>query len=323
MKISEYKEILRNAQTQRRGERSWLRSIFFEDWLMKLVALGIAVALWYGVTGSTVTRRLSDVAFRLNPSTDLEISNAPVEKVTLVVTGDKRRVDRLRETDLTVSLNVSDYAAGEYVAQLTPNNVAVDLPSGVKIESILPSRVPVILEKRDEKFVPVEVDFEGQLPSNLEVYETVVTPSKVRIGGATSQLETVDLLLTEKISLANQNGTFTQKQAAVALSNPKLTLLDSGVDVVVKIGEKRAERTFSGVKVKSADGTKIAPQTASVTIYGVRSAVEKIRSEHLSIVVEKNVEGELAAPRLVIEPNITEEKIEMREIKPQKFEAAH
>jgi hypothetical protein len=56
------------------------RKIFIEDWLMKLVALVITLALWLGVSGlrAPITTRLSNVVLQPRISNNMEITNTPV-----------------------------------------------------------------------------------------------------------------------------------------------------------------------------------------------------------------------------------------------------
>ncbi|MGI8883104.1 MAG: hypothetical protein ACR2IA_02545, partial [Pyrinomonadaceae bacterium] len=81
------------------------RKIFIEDWLMKLFALVITLALWLGVSGlrAPITTRLNNIVLQPRISNELEITNSPVTEVALVVTGDSRKIDQIRRENLIVS----------------------------------------------------------------------------------------------------------------------------------------------------------------------------------------------------------------------------
>ena len=57
--------------------RHILSKIFLEDWLTKLVALAITLALWVSVTGlsTPTTRRIADIPLTLSYSIQTEITN--------------------------------------------------------------------------------------------------------------------------------------------------------------------------------------------------------------------------------------------------------
>src|SRR5688500_9205728 len=165
-----------------------LKKIFLEDWLMKLVALGITLALWLGVTGlsTPTTQRLTSVPLSLRFSNNIEVTNEPLQEVDLVVSGDKRKLAQINKNDLIVSMDISDVMPGDRVINLTPENVGVSLPTGVRLDEIQPSRIAVRIEPVDEREIAVKPEIFGEVPEGYEVYSETVTPSKVRVRGPSS-----------------------------------------------------------------------------------------------------------------------------------------
>ena len=88
-------------------------------------------------------------------------NQAPIEVVDLVVTGDKRKVDLLNPRDVVASLDLTTVQPGERQVQVTPSNISIDLPSGVRLESVEPGIIPVTLERVLEKEVLVKVETTG------------------------------------------------------------------------------------------------------------------------------------------------------------------
>src|SRR5687767_12642419 len=117
--------MLSDIDTSKRHEpgrlsiRQVVRKIFLDDWMLKLTALIITFALWFGVTGlsTPITKRFS---IPLIPSiaTNVEIVNTPREEVSIVVSGDKRRVDQISRSDLVASIDLRDVAPGDWVITL-------------------------------------------------------------------------------------------------------------------------------------------------------------------------------------------------------------
>lgn len=290
--------------------RRLFRRVFLEDWLLKLVALAITLALWLGVTGlrTPTTVRLKNVALNPRVSSDMEITNSPIQEVDLVVTGDKRRIDRLNSHDLVVSVDLTDIKPGDRVVQLLPENVNVELPSGIKLDEIQPNKIAIRLERVEEREVPVKPETEGMLPEGYEIYSQTVVPDRVRVRGAESAVKTLDSISTEKINLENRKGDFTAQQIGLNVSNPNVTVLDGIVDVFFRIGEKRGERTFV-LPVNVDDHQK----RATVTLYGPRSLLDNLNFENLRVDVTRNETGDLV-PHLVL-PGELQNKLEVRAIK--------
>jgi YbbR domain-containing protein len=287
------------------------RKIFIEDWLMKLVALVITLALWLGVSGlrAPITTRLNNVVLQPRVSNDFEITNTPVTEVALVVTGDSRKIDQIKPENLIVSFDLTSVQAGDRIVHLTPENVNVELPTGVRLEEIQPNKIAIKLETVEEREIPVKAEIEGGVADGFEIYSETVAPQKVRVRGPSGYIKSLDSVPTEKISLENREADFTAKQIPLNLSNPKATVLDTAVDVVFRIGEKRIEKLFL-VPSKNENAGKRA---VSAILYGARSILENIRPEILQVEMIKNESGE-ESPQLILPPEI-QGQVEIRKLK--------
>lgn len=290
--------------------RRLFRRVFIDDWIIKAMALGITFALWLGVTGlRTPTReRLRNISLAVRVSNDIEITNSPVQEVDLVVTGDKRKIDQIKREDMLVSLDLTDAQPGDRTVRITPENVNVELPTGIKLEEVQPNKIAVKLEQVEEREIPVKVETEGNIAEGYEIYSEMVFPNKIKVRGPSSYIRSLDFISTEKITLDNNQADFTAQQVGLNLVNPKVTLIDTVVDVAFRIGEKRIERLFL-IPVKS-DNKEVS---ATVVLYGVRSILDQLRSENLQIELVKNDLGENSL-RLLLPADI-EGKVEIRKLK--------
>lgn len=276
---------------------------------MKLVALVITIALWVGVTGlSTPTiTSLRGVPLTLRFSNENEVTT-PVQEVDIVISGDKRKIDQIIKNDLIVSLDLTDVAPGERVIQLTPENVSIGLPTGVKLDEILPNRIPVKLETVEQKEIGVKAETEGDLPEGFEIYSETITPPKVRVRGPAGFIRSLTSVSTESINLSDHREDFIAKQVPINISNPKATPLETVVDVAFRIGEKRIERLYL-VPVNDNSGKK-----ATVVLFGGKSLFENIRAEDdLRVEMFKNAFGEVT-PQLTLPPGL-DGKVELRQLK--------
>ena len=201
----------------------WFRKIFIDDWLMKLLALIITLALWFGVSGlrEEITRRLDNVKLKSGISNELEITNPPPAAVNLVITGDRRKIDQIKTDDLIISLDLSGVAAGEHTIELTPDNVNVELPTGVKLVEIQPNKVAIKLENAVEREVPVRAETDGNIKDGFEIYNIAVLPPKVRVRGAESIVKSLDSVSTDRIKLEKRSEDFTAQQVPLNVVSPK------------------------------------------------------------------------------------------------------
>ncbi len=290
--------------------RGLIRRLFLDDWVIKAVALVITFALWLGVTGlrAPVAARFKNIALNLRVSNNIDITNSPVQEVVITITGDKRKIDQIDPRDLVVLLDLTDVQAGERLVELNAESVGVELPTGVRIEEIVPSKIQVNLETVEERDVSVKVETEGTLAENFEIYSPTVSPPKVRVRGPSSFVKSLDSVSTEKVNVDNRQADFTAQQVELNLVNPKVTLLDTVVSVSFKIGEKRGEKLYS-VPVKMENQSK----TATVVLYGARSVLESVKTENLQVEIFRNEAGENSL-RLIL-PADVQDQVEIKKLK--------
>jgi YbbR domain-containing protein len=255
-----------------------LRKIFLEDWLTKLLALAITLALWVGVTGlSKVGSDRYKVPLVLRLADNAGATNQPIDQVEIRISGDKRRLEQIRESDLRVFVDLTSVPVGSQTLTLAPDTVSLpDLPNGIRLDDINPKKIVVRLEAIEEKEVAVRVETQGTVPHGMEVYAETVSPAKIRVRGPASFLRTLTGVSTDKVDLADKNADFTARQVRIApLSNENATPLDSFVDVNFRIGETRIEKSFT---IPIADSKR----RARITLFGGRSLFDGVSAKDFS-----------------------------------------
>jgi YbbR domain-containing protein len=285
-----------------------LRKIFLEDWAPKLLALVITFALWLGVTGlSTPTTKRLTVPLNLNISSNAQVMNVPQQDVQIEISGDKRKIEQIRSSDLIASLDLTEMKPGDWVVSLSPDTVFVPLPQGVKLVDVAPGRIPINIEAVEEKDLEVRANPIGTIAAGYEIYNTIVLPSRIRVRGPASVMKTLEFVQTDGIDIADRKEEFTARQIAVTAPDPRAAVLNTVVDVIFRIGEKRVERSFT-IPV-AGDKSK----TASFVIYGPRTPLMKVRADDLKAEPYLDDNGEEAV-RVVL-PNDLENVVEIRRLR--------
>jgi YbbR domain-containing protein len=206
-----------------------------------------------------------------------EATNQPIDQVEIRISGDKRRLEQIRDGDLRVFVDLTSVPVGSQTLTLAPDTVSVpDLPNGIRLEDINPKKIVVRLEAIEEKEVAVHVETQGTVPQGMEVYAETVSPPKIRVRGPASFLRTLTNISTDKVDLADKNADFTARQVRIApLSNENATPLDSFVDVNFRIGETRVEKSFT---IPITDSKR----RAQITVFGGRSLFDGVTAKDFS-----------------------------------------
>ena|ERR1044072_2450117 len=291
-----------------------LRRIFVEDWNLKLLSLAIAIVLWMLVTGQNqpVTAHVNVQLNFIRPQA-LEISNDPPRTVDVTLTGSRNKLDDLTSLDLVATVDLSAQGAGERVLRLA-DKAQITLPQGIKVDGYQPSAIPIRLEEIVDRQVQVEPKLEGKPDDGFEVYSVYPNKGSVAVRGPASRVAALQKIATESIWLAGRKASFTAENVALDVADPKVDLLEPMVNVAVEIGERRIEKTFSGVPVATADGGKVQPATTSVTLLGVASYLEALKPEEMKLVLH----GENLEPRLEL-PDVLKGKVILKSVNTSKF----
>jgi YbbR domain-containing protein len=203
----------------------------------KLLALAIALALWFSLSGER-RERISERTYHV----PLSIVNIPAR--SLVASPLPPSVDvRLRapftafrqlEPDrLEAVLDLKDAGPGDRVYRLTADDVNV--PPEVEVISISPQEIPFRLDTLEEKTLPVVPAIVGEPAAGLRVAGVRAEPSTVRLSGPATALARMTEVATVPVSVAGRTATFTIP-AAIAVSDPGLRLRQApGVSVTVRL----------------------------------------------------------------------------------------
>ncbi len=285
-----------------------LRKIFLEDWAMKLVALVITFGLWFGVTvlsrGKQASERYS-VKLNLRAADNAIVTNKSVEQVEIRVRGVDEKIELIQPTNLAVNVDLSEFPIGDSILDLTPESVSVQLPEGVKLVDLQPSRIAVSVDTFASKEIPVKPVTDGVLPAGMELYgEPSAIPARVLIQGPAKLIASVDQLLTERISLTDRKQDFIARQIPVSSANNKVTINNTVVDVSFKIGEKRIERSVS---------VNVEGRTVTVTLFGPKSLITKLKPADLTAEIAKNSDSTESV--VVTLPDDLREQVEIKRTK--------
>lgn len=306
------------AGDTRRVVADWLREIFLEDLALKLLAFVVAVGLWLAVTSlrAPATTRRRGVPLEFVLPEQMEISNDPVEEVSVTLEGSQGWLSEIDTRNLVARADITQLRPGERVVRLSTQNVAMDLPPGVRVVGIEPRSVTLRLEPVIEREVEVEAKFEGGPSEGRVIGQVQVTPPRVRVRGPESHVLAVDKAHTDTISLEGQRESLVTR-TDVDTADRKVVPLDAVVTVRVEITEERVEKRFAEITVVSAVGGQPQPATAALTLRGPRSVVETLRPQDIRLTLEQNGDGP-PRPRLSLPPNL-EGRLELVATTPTEF----
>ena len=161
-----------------------------------VLALVLALALWFFVKSTSVPVRQADTNSRRfagvtietrNRSTELDLVQPITQTTALNVRAHQDVLDRLTVQDLVAYVDLRTLREGTHDL-----NIRVDLPAGVEVLSANPSRVQVSLEEIISTQVPVVLSLTGAAPAGFYAPAGVVEPATVIVTGGRSVVSNLD-----------------------------------------------------------------------------------------------------------------------------------
>ncbi len=168
---------------------------------LKLLSFMLAGVLWVAVFGSRTVEVSKEIPFEVVLN-DRQILIEPVpEKVIFRLSGPKAFLRTLQNRpEDPIKANVSNIPGGVVTHRIFSD--LLKLPLGVRVLSITPNAVPIKIEERVVKMVPVSLQLRGQLPGGLKVTRAEVLSPTVRVTGPKSRVDGFKYLSSLPIDLS-------------------------------------------------------------------------------------------------------------------------
>jgi YbbR domain-containing protein len=176
-----------------------------KNFLLKILSIAIAVALWSYVVGEKNVQvgLIVPLELRSLPSGYI-VTNKIERQVELRVAGPKNLISYLSASETSAFLDLSTSKEGKNIYHLSEKSF--NIPKGINIRGTYPEKVEVILEKHERKSVPVVVKIKNFKKLKEMIEEVVAKPSSVTIEGPEVDLKNIGEVETEPVAPSKFTG---------------------------------------------------------------------------------------------------------------------
>lgn len=261
---------------------------------LKILSVVVALLLWAVVhfdpesnpnstTSTAVTHVIDTVKIK---TVGLDVKTRALRSidpgtVKLVVSGSRTRIAAAEPDDYVVSTNLSRAPDGRSEVQLS-----VELPKGVELVQMTPSRAFVTIVPMQTKEFEVKVLTEGQPANGYKVGEPIIKPNnRVHITLPEDELADVGAV-SVKVKVKDEEETVSEKKARVIVyDNDGNEMKDAVVSPSVVEVEVPITKPYKTLPLQISysgalpDGLSIAKVTSSaqqVTVYGPQDVLDKL-----------------------------------------------
>lgn len=197
-------------------------------WLLRALALILAVAAWLFVTSSrtdvseTAETTIEPSVQYNNPGSRDLIVLDPVLRVQVRLRGPSNLISALSPNQVSVVVDLRDAEQGLLEVPLSSQNVV--RPQGLEVLSIQPNLLALVLDQNISEFRNVSPRFVGEPAAGAVAGTPEVIPPRVLVRGPESILASVDTLTTRPIVLDGHALDF-EEQALVVSPSPLVQVL--------------------------------------------------------------------------------------------------
>lgn len=276
-----------------------------ENWRLKVFSLVVSILLFtfVSVEYSTVVGVEYPIDYRTADDIMITTTDRPS---TLKVTLKGPWATFRSFSDLPpVIIDLSGEAPSPLPLRKTIQSEWIKSPAGMSVVALQPSQVEITLDRKVEKAVAVEPDYDGRPAFGFDIDEVVIAPPRVRVVGPLSEIRTLDFVHTKPVKLADRSEDLTV-EAELKRPSALVRYIDRAtVTVTVSITEVTTNRAFElPVRIENApEGTEKNPDLVKIEIKGPRHLVDRLAKDAFGAVIDAS--AQVAEGKLTFEKPIT------------------
>lgn len=218
---------------------------------LKFISVFLSIFLWIYVLNSEKVKFEKTVSLEYILPPDMIFADKPIQEVIFLIEGPRAFVRTVAERDdrLVIDLNRANHKR-QLSFSVDINPAQLNLPFGMTVERVLPRKIPIRLEKKASRIVPLKPFFTGQLPEKLTLSRAELSATEVEVYGPRSVVAKIKELTTKPIELETL-GDGQEIAVEVQLTDDRL-ILTSGYDLKLRYELKAAvaNLTLESVPIK-------------------------------------------------------------------------
>ncbi len=288
-------------------------SWFTRDWSTKLLALVLAIGLWYYAVGEERVQITRSIPLKIevqNPS--LSVLHVSAENIQITLTAERNLLNVMTSDEIVAVHKIGSEVekAGEYSFRLENREIRLPKPQ-IEVIDIKPEVVQITLDEVIVEKLKVKPNFVGEPAFGYKITasEIQLNPNEILIKGPKDEIRKLEFVPTGPIDLVGRIRGFRQ-MSWVELPEKLQALSDPRIEVQVPIQEEYEEKRFSDIAFRVMTSTEtnywyeVKPSKVSFAVKGSKRHLEKLDPASVLAYVDlsKLTPGEQDVPVSVVLP---------------------
>ncbi len=250
-----------------------------ENLVLKLLSLALALTLWLYVQGQQPQsiyegiQTFRNIEIEWVTDSGYIVTAITSRQADLTLVGSIDTVNLISSQDVTITLDLTGYTKGKHTLQLEPQ-----IPAGVRIFSLAPQRVDVVLDNWIEKEIDVEINYSEALPDNVIIEEMVIDPPQVTVSGAEELINDVARIVVDYNYLEMEDEIVGAEVRAVNSSGVTLpnVSIDEFVNLSIYLNYYKTVPVMLSEEVEVPEDVEFVISPNNIVVKGSLEALEDI-----------------------------------------------
>ena len=258
----------------------FLREYILKNWSLKVTAILLTLILWLFVHGEPGPEREVAVPLEVLVPRQMEITNERPSTINVTMRGSIQPLP-------TCIVDLQEASEGEHTVVLTPDNVRIPQGSRIQVLHLNPAQFEIKLEQTLSKEVDIVVPIQGELPKGFEVYRKSSQPDRMIVRGPRSQIESLEEISTEAISIADLKQTTSFFVRLSLGDRPIRPASTDPIQMDIRVGPRRSRHTVKQVPIIfEEDIYALSPKEISVRVLAPPEVIEDLTPEIFTIALD-------------------------------------
>ena len=208
-------------------------------WRLRLLAAGIAAVIWLLVSylprldERRVPRSQREVLASLSyaiPDGYMLVNTE--QTVTVQISGPSETVRSLTSEEIDLEVPLPNPTPGAVEVPLTTS--MFEVPEGIEVQSMSPSSLSLLIDRRSRKEVPITIRFRGEPAGGFLVdpLNCRTEPETTQIEGPETRLQSIAQVFTEEINLDGHGIAFVEPARVVVEEGDRRLIRITGTNLV-------------------------------------------------------------------------------------------
>jgi len=188
----------------RESQPQYLKRRKIEMRIAALISLLIVSGVWFSISRGLDAIKTFDIPVEYaNRNPAMELLNTSATSVRLYLRGSRALLRSIRPEQIRVRMDLSKAVTGTNTFAITNDHLSI--PPGLSLKEVRPMVIDVNLDTRTKKTLPIQADWVGKLPSDLNLFRSKISPSEIELSGPKTILDSMSTLYTKSIPLNSLN----------------------------------------------------------------------------------------------------------------------